>query len=91
MVSKDRNGHEVFNHEGKGSIIWEACKERLGMTEFSQMQFNLSEILEPMGHLEHLIEPFTSEEIDNITKNLPSGKSPRPDGLNTDFMKNAGV
>jgi hypothetical protein len=71
MVPKDRNGHEVFNHEGKGSIIWEACKERLGMTEFSQMHFNLSEILEPVGNLEHLIEPFTTEEIDSIIKNLP--------------------
>lgn len=35
--------------------------------------------------------PFTKQEIDSIIKALPSDKSPGPDGLNTNFVKNAGI
>jgi hypothetical protein len=34
-----------------------------------------------------LIAPFTHAEIDAVVKNLPSDKSPCPDGFNTDFLK----
>jgi hypothetical protein len=37
--------------------------------------------------LEDLVNPFTTEEIDGIIKELKSDKSPDPDGFNTDFMK----
>jgi hypothetical protein len=31
--------------------------------------------------------PFSRSEIDQIIKNLPSNKSPGPDGFNTDFVR----
>jgi hypothetical protein len=34
-----------------------------------------------------LADPFTAAEIDSIINNLPNGKSPGPDGFNSDFMK----
>ena len=34
-----------------------------------------------------MVDPFTTEEIDEVVKHLPSDKSPRPDGFNTDFIK----
>jgi hypothetical protein len=37
--------------------------------------------------LEDLVNPFTTEEIDGIIKELKSDKSPGPDEFNTDFMK----
>jgi hypothetical protein len=37
--------------------------------------------------LEHPVNPFSTEEIDNIVANLPSGKSPGLDSFNTYFMK----
>jgi hypothetical protein len=43
MMLKDRNGNEKFAHEEKATIIWEAFKDRLGSSEFTQIHFNLSE------------------------------------------------
>jgi hypothetical protein len=87
MMLKDRNGNEKFAHEEKATIIWEAFKDRLGSFEFTQIHFNLSELLHPVDNLENLVNPFTKEEIDNIITNLPLSKSLGPDGFNSDFMK----
>jgi hypothetical protein len=51
------------------------------------MHFNVSDLMEPMSDLQQLVEPFSTEDIDSIVSNLPAGKSPGPDGFNTDFMK----
>jgi hypothetical protein len=37
--------------------------------------------------LDNLHSPFTTEETDQVIKDLPSGKSPRPGGFNSDFIK----
>jgi hypothetical protein len=87
MVPKDMNGLEKYSHEEKVAIIWEAFKDRLGASIFSQIHYNLSELLSPVIDLEHLVNPFTIEEIDRIVEHLPSDKSPSPDGFNTHFMK----
>jgi hypothetical protein len=51
------------------------------------MHFDLDTLLHAADHLECLTEPFTTEEIDIVVKNLPIDKSPSPDGFNTDFVK----
>jgi RNase P/RNase MRP subunit POP5 len=45
MMLKDRNGEEKIRHEEMANIIWEAYKERLGTSKFSQMHFNLSDLM----------------------------------------------
>jgi hypothetical protein len=67
--------------------LWEAYKERLGTSEFTQFHFDLHDLLQPDIDLSDLVLPFGKEEIDNIIKNLLSGKTPGPDGFNSDFMK----
>jgi hypothetical protein len=68
-------------------IIWEAFKESLSTSEFSHIYFDLGSLIHRDDDLEDLAAPFSKEEIDNIVKNLPLGKSPGPDGFNTNFMK----
>jgi hypothetical protein len=68
-------------------IIWEAFKERLSTSEFNHVYFDLGSLINRDDNLEDLAAPFSKEEIDNIVQNLPLGKSPGPDGFNTDFMK----
>jgi hypothetical protein len=87
MSLQDENGDEKANHEENTSILWSAFKERLGTSEFTRIHFELNEIIHEVEGLEDLVSPFTNEEIDNIVKDLPSGKSPGSDGFNTNFMK----
>jgi hypothetical protein len=87
MVLKNNEGIEKTSHEDKALIIWETFKERTGTSEFSEMHFDLSELLHSSVDLENLVTPFSQEEINDIVKNLPNGKSPEPDGFNTDFLK----
>jgi hypothetical protein len=44
-------------------------------------------LIQPIGNLSGLEQPFSSLEIDQIIARLPSNKSPGPDGFNTDFVK----
>jgi hypothetical protein len=87
MVLKDVNGVAMSKHEDKANILWEAFKERLGKSEFSHIYFDLDSLISGEPGLDDLQAPFTTEEIDAIVSNLPSGKSPGPDGFNTDFLK----
>jgi hypothetical protein len=80
-------GIETFDHETKASILWESFKDRLGVSEFTHMYFDLSILLHRTIDLDVLEGPFTHEEINGIIKELSSEKSPGPDGFNSDFMK----
>lgn len=51
------------------------------------MHFDLTELLTAIPNLKLLEEPFMKVEIDKAIKNLPTNKSPGPDGFNTDFLK----
>jgi hypothetical protein len=51
------------------------------------MYFYVETLLQPLDGLDDLVNPFTSEKIDGIVKELKSDKFPGPDGFNTDFMK----
>jgi hypothetical protein len=73
---------EVFSHVDKVEILWQAYKERMGISEFSHMYFNLSSLITTHTYLGDLELPFSKEEIDIIVANLPNDKSPGPDGFN---------
>lgn len=47
MMLKDSDGQEHFAHDEKAIIIWEAFKDRMGTSEFTQMHFNLSDFIQP--------------------------------------------
>jgi hypothetical protein len=87
MMLRNSNGVEKYSHEEKAEIICEAFKSRMGISVFSEMYFNLDELIQPVMDLEALINHITHEEVNTIVKNLPSGKSPGPDGFNSNFIK----
>jgi hypothetical protein len=84
QVSPD---HYVSTHEEKAQHIWTSFKERLGISNFTGINFDLPVLLEGVDDLSSLVSPFAKEEIDNVIRNLPSDKAPGPDGFNTDFFK----
>jgi hypothetical protein len=75
------------SHHIKANIIWEAFKDRLGTSDSPEMLFDLEHLLQRSNNLDFLTAPFTTEEIDEVVANLPSDKSPGPDGFNTNFIK----
>jgi hypothetical protein len=81
------NGEIVIGHAEKEKVLWDAFKDRLGQSEFTEMAFNLSYFLESHENLQWLEEPFTREEIDAVIKQLPNDKAPGPDGFNNEFIK----
>jgi len=84
---QDSNGVNLQVHEEKAAFLWESFKERLGTSEYNQMLFNLSELLQPADGLNALEEEFSKHEIDEIVSKLPNNKSPGPDGFNNEFLK----
>jgi hypothetical protein len=81
---QDSNGSIQQTHEEKAALLWNSFKERLGISEISQMLFNLRDMLLPVDGLESLEAPFTKEEIDDIVAKLPNNKS---DGFTNKFIK----
>lgn len=84
---QDQYGEQVFEHNGKTALLWEAFKQRLGISEFSFISYDLANLLHLSHDLDFLELPFSKKEIDEVVKNLPTDKSPGPDGFNTNFIK----
>ena len=77
----------IFYHQQMAQLIWLAFKERLDVSEFTGIHFNLDHLMQATVDLRSLELPFTKDEIDPVVKSLPSVKSLDPDGFNTDFVK----
>jgi len=86
-VLYDESGSSFNDHQSKAELLWIAYKERLGTTESPKMHFDLENLLHASTDLSFLETPFTNEEINFVVQQLPSDKSPGPDGFNTDFLK----
>ena len=89
LLNKDQA--EVTDHDGKAAILWEAFKNRLGQSNGHSMHFDINDLYENIVDPQIFIDlekPFTQEEIDDVVKNLPTDKSPGPDGFNNEFLKN---
>jgi hypothetical protein len=82
--------HDISSHEGKSEILYEEFKKILGTSNFTSMGFDLNTLIQATEDLSCLKSPFTKEEVIFIVVYLLSGKSPGPDGFNTDFIKNVG-
>lgn len=84
---QDSQGNVLSTHEQKAELLWNCYKEKLGTSESVTMLFDLNELLQVHENLDCLHQPFTKEEIDEVIKDMPTHKSPGPDGFNIDFVK----
>jgi hypothetical protein len=80
------DGTHVTDHEHKAAILWTSFKDRLGQTEVGEMFFDLNSLIQPID-LSDLDQPFSSEEVDLLIKELPMDKALGPDGFNGLFIK----
>ena len=85
LVNPD--GSEAVSHVEKEKLIYDTYKQRLGESCAPPMFFNLDQLITPTEGLEELSVPFTTYEIDEVVKHMPTDKAPRPDGFNGHFLK----
>lgn len=74
-------------HEHKANLIWESYKQRLGISEFGGMLFDLENLFPPVIDLSDLETDFIREEIDGVIAELPNDKSLSPYGFTNEFIK----
>jgi hypothetical protein len=46
MMLKNRDGIEILSHNEKAQLLWAAYKERLGISEFSHIYFDLNDLIQ---------------------------------------------
>ena len=81
---------EVSDHAGKAAILLETYKKRLGTSQKTSTHLDLVSLFGQRQNsdiFDKLELPFTEEEIDAVVKDLPTDKSPGPDGFNNEFLK----
>jgi hypothetical protein len=83
----DQSRNLVYEHTAKASLIWDDFKDRMGTSCFESMLFDLDSLFPPSLDLCSLDLPFLQSEIDNVISQLPSDKSPSPDGFNNEFFR----
>lgn len=74
----DDTGRMVTEHGEKSALFYQEFKRRLGTSVTTSMQFDLHAITQASDNLEHLILPFSNEEIDAVILDLPNDKAPQP-------------
>jgi len=45
VASSDTEGNSIADHEQKANLLWTAFKQRMGVSEFSGMSYNLNDLL----------------------------------------------
>jgi hypothetical protein len=83
----DNSELPVYSHNQKADLLWNDFQERLGTTYNPVMLFNLDSLLNHNHDLSSLELPFSTIDIDEIIKALPTDKSPGPDGFSNEFIK----
>lgn len=79
-------GELYSTHADKELIIWQSFRQRLGLTEFNDMLFDLPSLIQEQTNLAWLEDQFTTSEIDDVVKMLPNDKSPGPDEFSQEML-----
>lgn len=83
----DADGYPITDHEQKACMIWNAFKDRMGISEFTTNYYNLGDILSQVDLPMVLGADFSNLEIEMVIKGLPNEHAPGPDGFSGTFIK----
>lgn len=84
------DGTCVTEHDQKANLLWVFFKNRLGVSEFTKISYNLESLLSQVN-LENLDEDFSQEEINLVIRSLPNSHAPGPDGFMDSSLKHVGI
>jgi len=82
----DTDGTIITNHDQKAGLLWTAFKNRMGLSDYSAISYDLPSLLveEELGFL---ASDFSEEEFLLVIKSIPSDHARGPDGFNGKFIK----
>jgi hypothetical protein len=86
VALSNAEGNSIVDHEQKANLLWNAFKQRMGVSEFSGISYDLHNLLSPLD-LDGLDSDFSQEEIDLVIRTLPNSHALGPDGFNGLFIK----
>ena len=83
------DGIILLDHDIKAAHIWTSFKSRIGVYENPNTTHLIGQYIQPVSHIDfpQLEIPFTTTEMDEIVKHMPTDRSPGPDGFNGAFLK----
>lgn len=85
LIAED--GRTVTEHSEKAALLLEDLKKMMGYSSNPTMLFNLEQLVQPRNDLESFSSSFSTLDIDEVIKHMPSDKAPGPDGFNGLFLK----
>lgn len=87
LFAISHDGQTFSEEEAKAGIVFQFYDNLLG-TPFTRLhRINLALLHLPTVDLEHLVIPFTTEEISRVVLDSPSDRAPGPDGFSGAFFK----
>jgi polysaccharide pyruvyl transferase WcaK-like protein len=69
-VIKDEQGNPMVEHNQKANARWTCYKNRMGVTNDTATQANISHLITRVEGLDILSNEFTIEEIEGVLKHL---------------------
>jgi hypothetical protein len=81
-----QDGSCVVQHGDKAEVLWTSFKERLGVSSFHKIHYDLQDLIPVIDILE-LDYPFFEEEMQMALQDTPNDHALGPDGFNMLFMK----
>lgn len=87
LFAISHGGQTFTEDEAKAGIVFSFYDGLLG-TSFTRLhRINLALLNIPTLQLDHLVVPFTEEEISRVVADSPSDRAPGPDGFSGAFFK----
>lgn len=77
----------VTDNGDKIALFHQEFKSRLGNTMGISMQYNLQDLIQQPGDLEHMCQSFSAKEIDEVILDLPNDKASGPNRFKSLFFK----
>jgi len=77
---------QVTNHEQKAGLLWANFKNRMGVSEFSNITYDLNSLLDRQD-LRQIEGNFDDADFEAVVKSIPLDHAPGPDGFNGKFIR----
>ena len=92
LLWSNEHGENVVDQENISALFLAYCRDRWVRPFNETWGGDLSYLKSPLteAHNGDLCKMFTLEEIEEVVRQLPNDKAPRPDGISVEFYTNFG-